>query len=81
MQRYRESGIHMVVEDIFVNGPPWNTRAAASVHHWIKGPHGQGVFANRAVLSVNTRWGRIVRQEDYEDTQRVAAYDLVIASS
>ena len=33
------------------------------------------VTGTRAVLAVQTRWGKIVRQEDYEDTERVAAFD------
>ncbi len=78
MQRYVASGIHMVVDDILVNGPPWNTRAAARVHHWIEGSDGRDVYTNRAVLFVHTVWGRIRSQEDYEDTERVAAYDLTL---
>ena len=61
----------MVVEDVLVNGPPWNLRAAARVHHWIPGPDGDDVYSNRAVLVVRTVWGKIRSQEDYEDTERV----------
>ncbi len=28
LQRYVDQKMHMVVDDILVNGPPWNTRAA-----------------------------------------------------
>ena len=80
LQRYVGQNIHMVVDDILVNGPPWHTRAAARVHHWIEGPDGNDLYCNRAVLFVNTRWGKIRSQEDYEDTQRVAAYDVVLAA-
>ncbi len=73
--RYVEQGIVMEVDDILVNGPPWNTRAAARVHHWIPGPDGRDVYTNRAVMFVSTSWGKIRYQEDYEDTVRVAAYD------
>ena len=34
LQRYVDHRAHMVVDDILVNGPPWNTRAAVRVHHW-----------------------------------------------
>ncbi len=80
LQRYVGEGIQMVLDDILVNGPPWNTRAAVRVHHCIKGPDGSDVYANRAVLFVTTRWGKIQNQEDYEDTERVAAYDRVLAA-
>lgn len=73
--RYVEQGMQMVVDDILVNGPPWRTRAAIRVHHSFDDPPGVEVYANRAVLWVDLVWGRIRAQEDYEDTQRVAADD------
>ena len=79
LQRYVDQRIHMVVDDILVNGPPWNTRAAVRVHHWVVGADGTDVYANRAVLFANTRWGKIRAQEDYEDTERVAAFDQTLA--
>ena len=80
LQRYVDHGIQMVVEDVLVNGPPWNTRAAVRVHDWIPGAAGDAgddddLYANRAVLMVDSRWGRIRAQEDYEDSERVAAYE------
>jgi ketosteroid isomerase-like protein len=75
LRRYVDNGIQMAVDDILVNGPPWNARAAAIVRDWITGPDGRDVYANRAVLVVHTRWGKIVAQEDYEDSERVAALD------
>jgi ketosteroid isomerase-like protein len=79
LQRYVQSRMHMVVDDILVNGPPWNARAAVRVHHWIAGPDGRDVYNNRAVLFVSTAWGKIRSQEDYEDTERVASFDEVLA--
>ena len=75
LRRYVAHHIHMEVEDILVNGPPWTTRAAVRVRHWIGGPAGADLYANRAVLMVRTSWGKIRSQEDYEDTDRVAAFD------
>jgi hypothetical protein len=66
----------MEVEDILVNGPPWNMRAAVRVHDWIPGPRGMDAYVNRAVLMVRVVWGKIRSQEDYEDTERVSAFDL-----
>ncbi len=77
LARYVERGIQMCVEDILVNGPPWNTRVAIRAHVWVPGPDGADVYNNRAVLMVHTRWGRISQQEDYEDTERAAAFDAV----
>jgi len=81
LQRYVAHGIEMVVEDILVNGPPWNTRAAARVHHWVPGRDGDDAYNNRAVLFVEARWGKVRAQEDYEDTARVAAFDALTAAA
>ena len=79
LRRYTAQGIQMVVEDILVNGPPWNARAAVRCHDWIPGE--PRPYENRAVMWVRTRWGRIVEHEDYEDTERTAAFDAVLVSS
>jgi ketosteroid isomerase-like protein len=76
LRRYVEHGIQMEVEDILVNGPPWNMRAAVRVHDWIPAGDGDDIYANRAVLMVRVAWGKIRSQEDYEDTERVSALDL-----
>jgi ketosteroid isomerase-like protein len=75
LRRYVDHGIQMEVEDILVNGPPWNMRAAVRVHDWIPGVSGD-VYSNRAVLMVRVVWGKIQSQEDYEDTERTSALDL-----
>jgi ketosteroid isomerase-like protein len=79
LKRYVGEHIHMVVDDILVNGPPWNARAAVRVHHWVDGPDGDDAYSNRAVLFVTTVWGKVRDQEDYEDTERVAAFDRALA--
>jgi hypothetical protein len=53
-------------------------RAAARVHHWVVGDAGQDRYSNRAVLWVYARWGKLIEQEDYEDTERVAAFDVLL---
>jgi ketosteroid isomerase-like protein len=74
--RFVHEGIQFRIEDILVNGPPWNTRIALRVHDFVPGGDGEAdVYNNRAVLFLELRWGRLVRWEDYEDTERVAAWD------
>ncbi len=69
-------GLQFQIEDILVNGPPWNTRIALRVHDFIPEPQDEGdVYNNRAMLFLELRWGRLLRWEDYEDTERVAAWD------
>ena len=64
MQRYVGLGIQMEVEDILVNGPPWNMRVAVRVHDWIPGPDGTDAYANRAVLFANLAWGGHIRSRE-----------------
>ncbi len=73
-QRFADEGVQLVIEDILVNGPPWNTRIAVRAHDFIPGSDGD-LYNNRAVLFLELRWGRVVRWEDYEDTERVSAWD------
>jgi hypothetical protein len=74
-QRFVDRGIQFVIEDMLVNGPPWNTRIAIRVHVFIPANDGHDVYNNRAVAFLEARWGRLVKWEDYEDTERVAALD------
>lgn len=72
--RFVAHGIRFEIEDILVNGGPWNTRVAVRAHDAIAGPDGDD-YANRVVAFLTLRWGRMVRWEDYEDTERVAEWD------
>ena len=80
LQRFVDAGIQMEVEDILVNGPPWNMRAAVRCHVWSPGPDGDR-YTNRAVLYVTSSWGRLRTQEDYEDTERSAIFDDALADA
>jgi ketosteroid isomerase-like protein len=72
--RFVDEGIQFVIEDILVNGPPWNMRVAIRAHDYLPGPDGDE-YNNRAVAFLELRWLRLVSWEDYEDTERVAAFD------
>ncbi len=73
-ERFASEGIQFVIEDILVNGPPWNTRVAVRAHDYIPG-NGDDVYNNRVVAFMEIKWARLHRWEDYEDTQRVSAWD------
>ena len=73
--RFVENRLQFVVEDILVNGPPWNTRIALRAHDYKAGPDGTDEYANRFVAFLEIRWGRLMRWEDYEDTERITAWD------
>lgn len=56
-------------------------RAAVRAHVWVEGPDGGDRYNNRAVRFVNTAWGRIRAQEDYEDCERAAAFDAASSAT
>jgi hypothetical protein len=74
--RFVANRIQFEIEDILVNGPPWHLRVALRVHDFIDGVPGEpDVYNNRAVACIELRWFKLVRWEDYEDCERVAAWD------
>ena len=75
-ERFVSEGVQFEIEDILINGGPWNTRIALRVQSFIPSATGGGdVYNNRAIAFLELKWGRLVRWEDYEDTERVASWD------
>jgi ketosteroid isomerase-like protein len=74
LRRCVELGLQFQVEDILVNGPPWKTRVCVRDHHWILND-GEDAYANRAAICVVVAWGKIKREEIYQDTERVRAFE------
>lgn len=72
--RYVQEGLQFEIEDILVNGGPWNTRVAVRAHDYLAGPDGDE-YNNRAIAFLQIRWGKLTSWEDYEDTERVTAWD------
>lgn len=73
--QFVDNGVQFHIEDILVNGPPWNTRIALRVQSYVEGPDGVDEYNNRAVAILETKWGKLIAWEDYEDPERVAAWD------
>lgn len=76
--RFADQGVQFELEDILVNGGPWNTRVAMRLRSSVVG-EGSDRYNNRAMAVLELRWGKLVVWEDYEDTERVAAWDLANA--
>lgn len=66
LRRFVDVGLKGEVHDILVNGPPWRTTTV--------------VYENRAVLFGRAVWGKIVYQEDFEDTCKADAFDVYLES-
>ena len=78
LRRFLDAGLVGETHDILVNGLPWNTRIAVLFTDAATDGDGNVVYENRAVLYGRIRWGKIVYQEDFEDTQKVEAFDRVL---
>jgi ketosteroid isomerase-like protein len=75
LRRFLEAGIVGEAHDILVNGPPWRTTVCVLFLDHVVGPEGEVVYENRAILFGRIVWGKIVYHEDFEDTQKVEAFD------
>ena len=73
--RFANEHVQFTLEDILVAGGPWNTRVAMRLISFIDGDDGIDRYNNRAVAILELRWGKLVAWEDYEDTERTAAWD------
>jgi ketosteroid isomerase-like protein len=74
LRRFIDDGVVGEVGDILVNGPPWRTTiavffTASAVYDDVL------VYDNRAILFARARWGKILYQEDFEDTHKSEAFD------
>jgi ketosteroid isomerase-like protein len=75
LRRFLAAGIVGEAHDILVNGPPWRTTICVLFLDHVSGPAGEVVYENRAILFGRIVWGKIVYHEDFEDTQKVEAFD------
>jgi ketosteroid isomerase-like protein len=79
LRRFLAAGLRGDVGHIYVDGPPWATRIALHFDDHADDPAtGARIYDNRAVIVLETRWGRVVRERVYEDTQKVAAFDAAL---
>lgn len=66
------AGLQGEIRALWIAGPPWALTMVARFDDRAISPAGDEIYANRTVLVVRTRWGRIVEHEDfYEDTTRI----------
>jgi ketosteroid isomerase-like protein len=66
------AGVQGEIGELLIAGPPWALTIVARVDNHATGPAGEELYSNRLVVLIRTRWGKIVRHEDfYEDTARL----------
>jgi ketosteroid isomerase-like protein len=76
LQDFVAAGIEGEITELFFAGPPWRMTLLVRYDDRAHDPAGTEIYRNRTVLLVRTRWGRVVRQEDFfEDTARIAGLE------
>ena len=75
LQRFVDTGLKIHIVDVVAKGSPWNTTVCVHLTDHLATPAGERVYENSVVLYARGRWGKIVDQEDFLDTQRVAKLD------
>jgi ketosteroid isomerase-like protein len=75
LERFLRVGLRGEVHEVLVGGPPWNTTLLVRFTDRAHGPDGELVYENDALVRVKARWGKIVYEQVYEDTEKVAEFD------
>ncbi len=77
MENFAAAGLQGEIEQIAMSGPPWAMTLWAKFSDRAASPaDGTELYANRTVLVLRTRWGKIAVHEDfYFDTASIAEFD------
>ena len=79
LRRFVRVGIQFEAREIVVSGWPWSATIWVRFSDHVKAPDGTVVYENRGVIRAKTRWGKIVLQETFEDTEKLAEFDKYLA--
>jgi len=80
LRRFVGVGIQFEAHEIVVSGWPWNATIWVRFSDHVKAPDGTVVYENRGVIHAKTRWGKIVLQETFEDTEKLTEFDKYLAA-
>jgi ketosteroid isomerase-like protein len=75
LRRFLAARLRGEIQEVVVKGPPWNTTMCVQFTDEATAPDGTVVYENRALILVKAAWGKILREEVFEDTQKVAELD------
>ena len=79
LQRFVEVGLRLEPHEILVDGWPWNTTVMLRFTNEALDANGSVVYENRGAIFAQAAWGKIRYQEDYEDSQKVVAFDKYLS--
>ncbi len=70
------AGLKVELKDLWLSGPPWRMVVIGRLDDESRGPGGELLYSNRVVVVLRTRWGKIVRHDDfYEDTSKMGGFE------
>ena len=76
LEGFMRVGIKGEITELWTGGWPWAMTILVGFDDHADGPGGERLYENHTVLLCRTRWGKIVRQEDfYVDTVRMVGFD------
>ncbi len=76
LQNFTAAGVTGEIGQIAFSGPPWALTLMARFDDHADGPAGTRLYENQTALVLETKWGRIVRQQDfYVDTGRILDFE------
>jgi ketosteroid isomerase-like protein len=76
LRNFVHAGLQGEVAEVLFAGAPWRLTIAARVSDRAHDASGRELYSNNVILLARTRWGRIVRHDDFfEDTQRIAVFE------
>jgi ketosteroid isomerase-like protein len=81
LERFLRVGLRGELHEILVSGPPWDTTVCVRFDDYGRAPDGTLFYENRAMIFLKARWGKVVSEEVFEDTERVAALDRWLEAS
>jgi ketosteroid isomerase-like protein len=74
-------GISGEITELWMGGWPWSMTILVGFDDHADDEQGHRIYQNHTVLMCRTRWGKIVRQEDfYFDTIRMLEFDRNLSS-
>jgi len=76
LREFTRAGLHGEVREVWFGGPPWAMTIVERFDDSAEGPDGEQLYRNRVAMLIHTRWGKIVRQQDfYEDSGRIETFE------
>jgi ketosteroid isomerase-like protein len=72
LRHFTGAGLRGELRALWIAGPPWAMTMVVRFDDRALDPGGAELYANRVVMVLRTRWGKVVEHDDfYEDTGRI----------